>query len=162
LDEKLIAAEKISAAKQAKLDASLKLMRAEAEAEYLKKHGEAVFQTEGYLASATKDMEALTARVQELRFEIETLELEASVTQKRIIAEARDKAEAIIAAADSEARQKIAEANLAASSERSRAQSEVAVLQNQSAAIEIYLENLRNLVTGELARRTDGTAHKAN
>jgi cell division septum initiation protein DivIVA len=152
----------LSEKKLAKLESALKLRRAEAEAEYLEKHREAVAETEGYLNSAAKNMAELTTRVAQLRLEIETLELEAATAQRRIMQEARDKADAVIEAAEIEARNLKQSSKQTAEKLLAEARSEVAILENQSAAIQIYLENLRSLVTGELARRADGTPHEDN
>ncbi len=75
-----------------------------------------------------------------------------------MIAQARDKAEALVAAAELEAAEITSEARELAQREVTQASAEVRNLKNQAAAIEIYLENLRSLVTGELSRRSDGTA----
>jgi cell division septum initiation protein DivIVA len=162
LSDELSGAEKLSAAQQKKLDAALALRRAEAEAEYLEKHREAAMQTESYLTSAAEDMRELTTRISQLRFEIETLELEATSTQKRMLREARERADGIIASAEAEARDLTATATKQASESARKAQDELVILQNQAAAIEIYLENLRSLVTTELSRRSDGIQSKAD
>ena len=158
LEGSLSGEEKASKAAQKRLEATLALMRAEAEAEHLKNNQNTIAEAEQYLELAKADMASLAGKVAELRLELETLELEAAKTQKQMIAQARDKAEALVAAAELEAAEITSQARDKAQLEISQATAEVRNLKNQAAAIEIYLENLRSLVTGELSRRVDGTA----
>ena len=158
LEGSLTGEEKLSKAAQKRLDATLALVRAETEAEHLESNQKTIAEAEHYLDLAKTDMATLSAKVAELRLELDTLELEATKTQKQMIAQAKDKAEALVAAAELEAAEITSEARELAQREVTQASAEVRNLKNQAAAIEIYLENLRSLVTGELSRRSDGTA----
>ena len=141
------------------LEAALKARRAEAEAEYLDKHQRAVALTEEYLASANLELATLHQRVREALNEAETLELVAATSQQRMLDEARERSEALLHAAEAEARQIVAQANQNALETETKASDNLRILRNQADAIELYLENLRSLVTGELSKRSeDGTA----
>lgn len=144
----------------ASLEAALASRRLSAEQDYQSKHQEAVATTEGYLQSAINDLGSLTQSSADLRLEIETLELQASKTQRTILQEARDKAEALIHAAEVESRSLTQLARSNAKNSELAAQENLTMLQNQAGAIETYLENLRNLVTEQLDQgRQNGTAH---
>lgn len=147
LSKELTGSELLSEKEKAQLEAVLSERRAEAEAEYLAKHQEAVAATEAYLESAKKDLQELAQAAANLRLEIETLELEATVTQKRIIREARDQADGLIRAAEVEARNLVHQAREEAIQRTKAADANLTNLQNKVASIEIYLENLRSLVT---------------
>jgi len=136
------------------LEAQLALRRKDAETEYQEKHQEAVRQTQQYLDSAQKDITDLKLAARTLRLEVETLELEATKTQTRMLKEARDQAEALVHAAELEALQ-TAEAARSEASELVRdAKSDLAVLQNAVESSKTYLENLRSVVA-ELERFED-------
>ena len=158
LESSLSGEEKLSKAAQKRLEATLALLRAETEAENLENNQKTIAEAEQYLDLAKQDMATLSGKVAELRLELETLELEATKTQKQMIAQARDKADALVAAAELEAEEITSQARELGQREMTQADAEVRNLKNQAAAIEIYLENLRSLVTGELSRRSDGTA----
>lgn len=157
LAETLTGAELLTDKQLSQLEAVIAERRAEAEEQYLTKHQEAVAATEQYLASATSDLQELTQTAANLRFEIETLELEASMTQRRIIQEARDKADALVLAAEIESRELVGSAGERAKALKASAEEKLVILQNQAAAVELYLQNLRSLVTeGLLDRDVDG------
>lgn len=147
LAENLSGSELLKQKEQAQLEAVLAERRAEAEAEYLAKHQEAVSATEQYLTLAKQDLVELSQAAANLRLEIETLELEASLTQRRILQEARDTSDAIIRSAEVEARNLIFQAKENAIATERNASEKLSNLQNQVASIETYLENLRSLVT---------------
>jgi hypothetical protein len=151
---------KLNQKQQAKLDAALAARRLDAEQEYQTKHQQAVATTQGYLESAIADLSGLNQSITGLRLEIETLELQAASTQRTILQEARDQAEALMHSAQIESRNLTQLAKLNARDIELKAEQNIAVLQNQTAAIETYLENLRNLVTEQLNQGRDhGTAH---
>jgi hypothetical protein len=152
--------EQLSEHAQSKLEAALSARRLEAELEYQSKHEEAVATTKGYIESALNDLEGLNQSIAGLRLEIETLELQAASSQRTILQEARDKAEALMHAAEIESRSLTQQAHLNAKDIKLQAEQNVVVLQNQTAAIETYLENLRTLVSEQLTQgRANGTAH---
>jgi hypothetical protein len=158
LADKLTGNELLKDKERAQLEAVLTERRAEAEAEYLAKHQDAVAATASYLESAQQDLSELSQTAANLRLEIETLELEASLTQRRILQEARDKADGVIRSAEIEARNLIANAQEKARKTELDASEQLNNLQNQAASVEIYLENLRSLVTeGLLTKDFDGT-----
>ncbi|SCX09668.1 hypothetical protein [Candidatus Aquiluna sp. UB-MaderosW2red] len=151
---------KLKEKQQAKLEAALAARRLDAEQEYQTKHQEAVATTQGYLESAIADLSGLNQSIAGLRLEIETLELQAASSQRTILQEARDQAEALLHAAQIESRNLTQLANLNAKDIERKAEQNITLLQNQTAAIETYLENLRNLVTEQLNQGRDhGTAH---
>jgi hypothetical protein len=139
--------------KMTKLEAALKARRAEAEAEYLEKHREAVELTEQYLTSANAELAKLQGRIRDAELESETLELAAATSQQRMLDDARERAEGLIHAAEVEARDVLERATTSARETELKASKNLVILQNQADAIEIYLENLRSLVTGELSKR---------
>jgi cell division septum initiation protein DivIVA len=158
LAENLTGSELLKEKEQAQLEAVLAERRAEAEAEYLAKHLEAVSATEQYLDSAKRDLIELSQAAANLRLEIETLELEASLTQRRILQEARDTADAVIRSAEVEARNLIFQAKENVIANEHSATQKLSNLQNQVASIETYLENLRSLVIdGFPIKDADGT-----
>ncbi len=142
----LTGSELLKEKQMAQLEAVLSERRAEAETEYLAKHQEAVTATEQYLESAKSDLTELSQTSANLHLEIETLELEASMTQRRILQEARDQADALIRSAEVEARNLINQAGEKAIETEKRSVENLKNLQNQVASIEIYLKNLRSLV----------------
>jgi hypothetical protein len=143
-----------------KLEAALKARRAEAEVEYLDKHREAVALTEQYLNNANAELSKLQGRIRDAELEAETLELAAATSQQRMLDDARERAEGLIHAAEVEARDVLERATTIARDTELKSSKNLAILQNQADAIEIYLENLRSLVTGELSKR--GKDERAN
>jgi hypothetical protein len=131
---------------KSKLEAVLSERNRQAEAEFSQKHGEAVRQTEQYLESAKQDLSELQQSIALSRLEIQTLEMDAGNKQARLFQEAREKAEALVHAAELEA----TELKLAAQKEIAESQKEakiaLMVIENRVAASEIYLKNLRSVV----------------
>ena len=129
-----------------KLEAALSERNRQAEAEFTDKHGEAVRQTEQYLASAKHDLSELQQSIALSRLEIQALEMDAGNTQARLIQDARERAEAIVHAAELEA----TELKLAAQKEIAKSQKDakiaLKVIENRVAASDIYLKNLRSVV----------------
>ena len=84
---------------QARIDLELELTarRAEAEAEYLKKHQEAVSTTQKYLDDANSQLSNALTRANAARLEAETLEAAAKSITKKTTDEARNKADGTIA-----------------------------------------------------------------
>ena len=130
----------------AELNAQIELRRKDAELEYTEKHQEAVRQTQGYLESAQKDITDLKLAARTIRLEVETLELEASRTQTRMLKDARDRAEALIHSAELEAVAMSARAQAEANELVLNAKVELANLQNAVLSSKTYLKNLRSVV----------------
>ena len=129
-----------------KLEAALSERNRQAEAEFTQKHGEAVRQTEQYLASAKHDLAELQQSIALSRLEIQALEMDAGNTQARLIQDARERAEALLHAAELEA----TEIKLAAQKDIAKTQKEakiaLKVIENRVAASDLYLKNLRSVV----------------
>lgn len=129
-----------------KLEAALSERNRQAEAEFTQKHGEAVRQTEQYLASAKHDLSELQQSIALSRLEIQALEMDAGNTQAKLIQDARDRAEALLHAAELEA----TELKLAAQKDIAKSQKDakiaLKVIENRVAASDIYLKNLRSVV----------------
>jgi cell division septum initiation protein DivIVA len=130
----------------AELEAQITQRRKDAEAEYLAKHNEAVRQTQQYLESAQKDITDLKQAAKTLRLEVETLELETSKTQARMLAEAREKAESLVRSAELEAVATGSKAQDEAANLVRNARAELAELENKVLSSKTYLENLRSVV----------------
>ena len=138
--------EKVREKLLAELEAQIAQRRKEAEAEYLAKHNEAVQQTQQYLESAQKDITDLKQAAKTLRLEVETLELETSKTQSRMLTEAREKAEALVRSAELEAVAMGSKAQAEAAELVRNAKAELAELENKVLSSKTYLENLRSVV----------------
>jgi len=130
----------------AELEAQIAQRRKEAEAEYLEKHKDAVLQTQQYLESAQKDILDLKQAAKTLRLEVQTLELETSKTQARMLSEARDKAEALVRSAELESVAMGSAAQDEAAELVRTAKAELAELENKVLSSKTYLENLRSVV----------------
>ncbi len=133
---------------QARIDLDLELTarRAEAESEYLRKHQEAVAATQKYLDEATSLLSQARLRADAALLESETLESAAKMVNKRTKDEARAKAEAILVAAETEARSIISEARAKALAEARLLQEQIDKLKTEKAAVAIYLDNLQAVV----------------
>ena len=129
------------------LDLELTARRAEAEKEYLAKHQEAVAATQKYLNEANEQLRTAMLRANTARLEAETLEAAAKSINKRTREEAKAKAEAIIVAAEAEARAIIAASHDQASEKAAKLAEQVANLERERDAIQIYLDNLNNVVS---------------
>jgi cell division septum initiation protein DivIVA len=132
----------------AELEAQISQRRKDAESEYLEKHQEAVRQTQQFLESAHNDIAELKTVAVKLRLEVQTLEMETSKTQARMLQDARDRAEALVHSAELEA----VAISSAAQEEATRlvrnAKAELAGLENAVLSSKTYLKNLGKVVSG--------------
>ena len=131
----------------ADLESKFKTRRRVAEKEYLEKHNEAVHQTESYLESAKTDLTELKKTISTIRLEIQALEMEAGLAQSRILADSRSKAEAIVHAADLEATDINAKALKSIAELEKASELNMKNIENRVRSGELYLKNLRSLVT---------------
>jgi cell division septum initiation protein DivIVA len=131
----------------ADLESKFKTRRRVAEKEYLEKHNEAVHQTETYLESAKVDLTDLKKTISTIRLEIQALEMEAGQAQSRILAEARSQAEAIVHASDLEATEINAKALESIAELEKASELRMKKIENRVRSGELYLKNLRSLVT---------------
>lgn len=128
------------------LDLELTARRQEAEAEYLRKHQEAVLATQGYLNEANAMLLNARMRAEAARLESETLEAAAKSINKRTKDQAREAAEATIVAADAEARAIIEQAHAEAASLLRKAENQLRKLELEKSAVGAYLRNLAAVV----------------
>ena len=130
---------------QARIDLELELTarRAEAEAEYLKKHQEAVATTQKYLDDANSQLSNALTRANAARLEAETLEAAAISFNQQTTTLSRQKADAIIASADAEARSIIANAQVTAAREVAKANESTLKIAAERDSVDVYLKNLR-------------------
>jgi len=133
---------------QARIDLDLELTarRAEAEKDYQRKYQEAVAQTQKYLDDANAQLSTAITRVTTARLEAETLEIGARSINKKIIDEAREKAESIIAAAELEARSDLAEAQAKVATRLHKLDNEERKLALEKEGILTYLNNLKQVI----------------
>ena len=133
---------------QFRIDLELELTgrRSEAEADYLRKHQEAVAATQKYLDDAQVSLATAKVRANAARLEAETLEAAAKSVNKRTRDEAKEQAEQTLVNAEAEARAIIAEAENKARNEVRRLKTAIAKLNNERDAVSIYLRNLRAVV----------------
>ena len=129
------------------LDLELSARRAEAEQDYLAKHQEAVAATQKYLNEANEQLRTAMLRANTARLEAETLEAAAKSINKRTREEAKAKADAIIVAAEAEARAIIAASHDAAAEKAAKLAEQVANLERERDAIQTYLDNLTSVVS---------------
>ena len=131
---------------QARIDLDLELTarRAEAEKEYQRKYQEAVAQTQKYLDDANAQLSTAMTRVTTARLEAETLEVGARSINKKIIEEAREKAEGLIAAAELEARSVLAEAQSKVAVRLHKLENEERKLTLEKDSILTYLKEYKN------------------
>lgn len=136
---------------QARIDLELELTarRQEAEAEYLKKHQEAVAATQRYLDDANAQLSSALTRANAARLEAETLEAAAISINQQTTDAARKKADAIIAAAEAEARNVTAQTQEDIDKRYAKAKSELEKIQAERESVEVYLRNLRNVLQGQ-------------
>ncbi|CAB4540428.1 MAG: hypothetical protein F2536_00950 [Actinobacteria bacterium] len=130
----------------AELEAQLINRRRDAENEYLEKHQEAVRQTQLYLESAQTDISELKGVAAKLRLEVQTLEMETSRSQAKMLQEARSRAEALIHSAELEAVAISSAAQEEAGKLLRNAKAELASVENAVAAAKAYLKNLSTVV----------------
>lgn len=133
---------------QFRIDLELELTgrRSEAEAEYLRKHQEAVAATQKYLDEAQGALAVAKVRANAARLEAETLEAAAKSVNKRSRDEAKVRAEEILVAAEVESRAIIGEAETKARNEVRRLRAAISKLNSERDAVAIYLKNLRAVV----------------
>ncbi|MFM2030489.1 MAG: hypothetical protein RI927_109 [Actinomycetota bacterium] len=136
---------------QARIDLELELTarRQEAEAEYLKKHQEAVAATQRYLDDANAQLSSALTRANAARLEAETLEAAAISINQQTTDAARKKADAIIAAAEAEARTVMTQTQEDIENRYAKAKSELEKIQAERESVEVYLRNLRNVLQGQ-------------
>ncbi len=132
---------------QARIDLELELTarRAEAEQTYLRKHQEAVAATQRYLDDANGQLTLAITRANAARLEAETLEAAARSINKKSTDETRLKIDAMIAAAEAEARTIVAEAHSSASNELREAEAKLRRLEVEREAVSQYVENLKSV-----------------
>ena len=133
---------------QARIDLDLEMTarKAEAEKEYQRKYQEAVSQTQKYLDDANSQLSTALTRVATARLEAETLEAGARSINKKIVDEAREKAEAIIAAAELEARTDLADAQAKVAARLHKLDNEERKLALEKEGILTYLNNLKQVI----------------
>ena len=133
---------------QARIDLELELTarRSEAEADYLRKHQEAVHQTQKYLDDAKAQLQAAITRTNAAQLEAETIESAARSINKATTDAARDQAEQMIAMAEAESRQIVADAKNRAARELDDANSKLAKLEIERRTVGSYLEHLEKVV----------------
>lgn len=146
LAEKFTDSERAQEFAETKLSAALKERNRLAEQELSEKHGEAVRQTEQYLAGAKRDLAELQQSVALSRLEIQALEMDAGRTQSQLIHQAREKAEALVHAAELEATEMKLKAQREIAKSHKAAQLQLKEIENRVAASGIYLKNLRSVV----------------
>ena len=137
--------------KQARIDLELELTarRQEAEAEYLRKHQEAVAATQKYLDDANSQLASALTRSGAARLEAETLEAAAISINQQTTDVARKKADAIIAAAEAESREILSKTQSEIEKKYAEEKSRLEKLQSERESVEVYLRNLRNVLQGE-------------
>ncbi|NDD26067.1 MAG: hypothetical protein EB103_04250 [Actinobacteria bacterium] len=133
---------------QARIDLNLELTarRSEAETEYLRKHQEAVAKTQKYLDDANAQLSNALTRVAAAKLEAETLEAGAKSINKASTEQARAKAEQIIAAAETEARNIIAITQAKVAERLSQLESAERKLTHERDSILVYLDNLKQVI----------------
>lgn len=133
---------------QARIDLDLELTarRAEAEVSYQKKYQEAVAQTQRYLDDANSQLSTALTKVSAARLEAETLEAAARSINKATTEEARNKAEEIITAAESEARAMLAATQVKVTQRLHFMESAERKLGNERDSIMVYLNNLKQVI----------------
>lgn len=132
---------------QARIDLELELTarRAEAEQTYLRKHQEAVAATQRYLDDANAQLALAITRANAARLEAETLEAAARSINKKLTDETRVKVDAMIAAADAEAREIIRNANAKAAEDIREAEAKLRRLEVERDAVSQYVQNLKSV-----------------
>ena len=135
---------------QARIDLELELTarRAEAEAEYLRKHQEAVATTQKYLDDANSQLADAITRANAARLEAETLEAAAISVNQQTTNATRKKADAIIAAAEAEAREILSKAHAEIEKNHKNAKVALERIKAEQDSVEVYLKNLRNVLQG--------------
>ncbi len=133
---------------QARIDLDLELTarRAEAEAEYLRKHQEAVATTQKYLDDANQQLSLALTRTNAARLEAETLEAAARSMTKTVTEQSRAKADATIAAAEAEARTIITEAQTKAAAAIREAEATLRKIVTERDSAGAYIKNLKAVV----------------
>ena len=132
---------------QARIDLELELTarRAEAEQTYLRKHQEAVAATQRYLDDANAQLSTAITRANAARLEAETLEAAARAINKKSTDETRLKVDAMVAAAEAEARTIISDANARANAEIREAENKLRRLEVERDAVSQYVQNLKSV-----------------
>lgn len=133
---------------QARIDLELELTarRSEAEEEYLRKHQEAVHQTQKYLDDAKAQLQTAIARTNAAQLEAETIESAARSINKQTTDAAKLQAEQTISLAEAEARKIIADAKNKAARELDEANAKLQKLEIERRTVGSYLEQLEKVV----------------
>lgn len=133
---------------QARIDLELELTgrRAEAEKEYLAKHQEAVHQTQKYLDDAKLQLQNAIARTNAAQLEAETIESAARSINKKTTDEAKLQSETLIASAEAEARNLIADAKARIAKELDESTVKLQQLEVERRTVGSYLEQLEKVV----------------
>jgi cell division septum initiation protein DivIVA len=133
---------------QARIDLELELTarRAEAEEEYLRKHQEAVMQTQQYLDDANAQLALAVTRASAAALEAETLEAAARSINKKTTDKAKATAETVIATAEAQARDIISEARRTAAKQLEESSEKLYALQVERRVVGSYLEQLEKVV----------------
>lgn len=137
------------------LESEITSRREAAERLYNERQAEALAETENYISSAQRDLSELLGKLRDLRLEIETLELAAVTTNKAQVAQAREKAEAIIHKAEVESRETLLETSQKIRDLEKAANQRIKNLGQQAGSIETYLENLRQVIDNITAPEKD-------
>lgn len=132
---------------QARIDLELELTarRAEAEQTYLRKHQEAVAATQRYLDDANAQLSTAITRANAARLEAETLEAAARAINKKSMDETRIKVDALVAAAEAEARTIVSDATARANAELREAENKLRRLEVERDAVAGYVQNLKSV-----------------
>jgi cell division septum initiation protein DivIVA len=133
---------------QARIDLELELTgrRAEAEKQYLAKHQEAVHQTQKYLDDAKVQLQNAIARTNAAQLEAETIESAARSINKKTTDEARMQAETLIASAEAESRNLIADAKSKIAKELDESTAKLRQIEVERRTVGSYLEQLEKVV----------------
>lgn len=133
---------------QARIDLELELTarRSEAEEEYLRKHQEAVHQTQKYLDYAKAQLQTAITRTNAAQLEAQTIESAARSINKQTTDAARLQAENMIALAEAESRQIVAEAKNQSARSIGEAQAKLQKLEIERRTVGSYLEHLEQVV----------------
>ena len=104
-------------------------------------------QTQQYLESAQNDISELKRLAANLRLEVQTLEMETSQSQAKMLQDARARAEALIHSAELEAVAISSAAQEESTKLLRNAKAELASLENAVSSAKAYLKNLSRVVT---------------
>ncbi len=144
--DQVLATALISEQARIDLDLELSARRADAEADYQRKYQEAVSQTQKYLDDANAQLSNSLTRVAAARLEAETLEAGARSINRETSEQARVKAEAIIAAAEAEARSILSSNQTKVAARLHQLEIAERKLGHERESILVYLNNLKQVI----------------